>query len=129
MENNKINMEIKETKENSALGCNKYGIPKPTMKISSPKKNSIRQKTNLVSIQEIPNEEDINIIITQTNYTREKAIEKLLEWENNYMNVIKEYLNPNFQNKTNEKKITNNQKIFSEIRNFMDGIKYKSTLQ
>ena len=41
----------------------------------------------------------IALIISQTNYTEEEAKEKLELWEGNYMNVIKEYLNPNFQKK------------------------------
>jgi len=66
----------------------------------------------------------IPIILKQTNYDRESAIKKLKKWDNNYINVIKEYMNPNFQNNKHKKKQTNNQKIFSEIRNFMDSIKY-----
>ena len=70
-------------------------------------------------------EEHIKIILTQTNYNRNEAIEKLKSWNNNYINVIKEYINPNFNNKKNIKKQTNNQKIFSEIRKFMDSINLK----
>jgi len=63
----------------------------------------------------------IKLIINQTNYTEEESEKKLKEWNNDYMNVIKEYLNPNFQNKKVEKKNTStNQKMMSEIRNFMD---------
>ena len=43
-------------------------------------------------------DDSINIIINQTNYSKEKALEKLKEWEYDYMNVIREYLNPNFNN-------------------------------
>ena len=42
------------------------------------------------------------LIKTQTNYTEEEAIEKLKQWDGNYMNVIKEYLNPDFQKKKPE---------------------------
>ena len=46
---------------------------------------------------------------------------KLKEWNNDYMKVIKEYLDPNFQNKKVEiKNVSTNQKMMSEIRNFMD---------
>ena len=73
------------------------------------------------------NNEYIQIILNQTSYTEKKAKEKLLLWDNNHINVIKEYLNPNFNKKSNQtNNKTNNQKIFSEIRNFMDNIKYKS---
>ena len=70
-------------------------------------------------------EENIRIILTQTNYTRNEAIDKLKIWDNNYINVIKEYINPNFNNKKTTKKQTNNQKIFSEIRRFMDSVNLK----
>ena len=45
---------------------------------------------------------------------------KLNEWDNDFIKVIKEYLNPNFQEKKVEKKTTMNQKIIGEIRNFKD---------
>lgn len=63
----------------------------------------------------------INLIKNQTNYTDDEALDKLKQWNNNYLLVIKEYLNPNFNEK---KEITNtkstNQLIMGEIRNFMD---------
>ena len=63
----------------------------------------------------------ISLIKSQTNYTEEQAKFKLEEHSGNYMNVIKEYLNPNFRNK-NKKivKKTVNEKMMYEIRNFMD---------
>jgi hypothetical protein len=63
----------------------------------------------------------VKLIKNQTNYTDEEAIEKLNEWGNDYIKVIKEYLDPNFQNrKIERKKMSTNQKMMSEIRNFMD---------
>ena len=51
-------------------------------------------------MSDIVNVEDtINIITSQTNYTKEEALEKYNQWDGDYMSVIKEYLNPNFQNK------------------------------
>ena len=32
----------------------------------------------------------------QTNYSNEECETKLLEWKNNYLHVIKEYINPDF---------------------------------
>ena len=71
----------------------------------------------------------ISLIVSQTNYTKEVAEEKLIEWEYNYINVIKEYLNPKFKNSV-KKQPTNqsiNQRTMKEIRNFMDDVnkKYK----
>ena len=63
----------------------------------------------------------IALIKSQTNYTEEQASEKLKEWNGNYMNVIKEYLNPNFNKKKKEtKKKSTNETMMYEIRNFMD---------
>ena len=62
----------------------------------------------------------ISLIKSQTNYTEEEAKIKLEEHDGNYMNVIKEYLNPNFRNKKKKEKKTTNEKMMYEIRNFMD---------
>ena len=63
----------------------------------------------------------IALIKTQTNYTDDEAKEKLEKWNGNYMNVIKEYLNPNFQIKREKKdNRTVNQRVMGEIRDFMD---------
>ena len=71
--------------------------------------------------EEIRKQEIIKLVMRQTDYSEEKVIEKLQLWNNNYLNVIKEYMNPNFQNKIVEKKfVSKNQKIYGEIRNFMD---------
>ena len=63
----------------------------------------------------------LSLIKSQTNYTEEEAKTKLEEHDGNYMNVIKEYLNPNYKDKkkTANKK-TVNEKMMYEIRNFMD---------
>ena len=73
-------------------------------------------------MDKLVNKEHIKIIVSQTNYTEEKAKEKLDKWNGDYMNVIREYLNPNFNIPKKEKDIPVNQKIMSEIRNFMDDI-------
>ena len=63
----------------------------------------------------------IQLIQRQTDYSKEKAIEKLKEWDGNYLNVIKEWINPNFKIKIEKtKKKSRNQMIFGEIRDFMD---------
>jgi len=63
----------------------------------------------------------ISLIKSQTNYTEEEAKVKLEEWDGNYMNVIKEYLNPNFRSKKKKpEKKSVNEKMMFEIRNFMD---------
>ena len=65
----------------------------------------------------------IELIMRQTDYSEETAKLKLVKWNNNYLHVIKEYMNPNFQEKTEDNvKTTKNQMIYGEIRNFMDGV-------
>ena len=66
----------------------------------------------------------VELVMRQTDYTEEFSSRKLEEWNNNYLNVIKEYMNPNFQQRKEVKpvKTTKNQMIYGEIRNFMDGV-------
>ena len=65
----------------------------------------------------------IDLIMRQTDYDEETANIKLTQWNNNYLNVIKEYMNPNFQEQPKEEiKTTKNQMIYGEIRNFMDDV-------
>ena len=66
----------------------------------------------------------IELIVRQTDYTEEMARIKLEYWKNNYLHVIKEYMNPNFQDKEKapEPPPTKNQMIYGEIRTFMDDV-------
>ena len=38
----------------------------------------------------------LKIVVSQTNYDEEKATQKLIEYKEDFITVIKEYLNPNF---------------------------------
>ena len=67
----------------------------------------------------------INIIVNQTDYTKEEAEKKYEEWNGDYIKVIKEYLNPNFNKKKVSPKKTVNQEMMSQIRNFMDDVNTK----
>ena len=70
--------------------------------------------------------EVINLVMRQTDYTEEEAKTMLKKWNNNYINVIKEYLNPDFDQptkKSNPK--TLNQQMMGEIRQFMDDVYVK----
>ena len=65
----------------------------------------------------------IKIVCSQTNYTKEIAEEKLKEFNNDFIKVIKQYLNPNFDKPKKEKKIKKsqmNQEIIAQIRKFKD---------
>lgn len=74
----------------------------------------------------IREKEVINLVMRQTDYTEEQTKEKLKHWNNNYINVIKEYLNPNFSKKETKKSTkTLNQQMMGEIRTFMDDVYIK----
>jgi len=64
----------------------------------------------------------VELIMRQTDYTKEITIQRLAKWKNNYLYVIKEYMNPNFQDKEEEESSTKNQMIYGEIRHFMDDV-------
>ena len=60
-------------------------------------------------------QEIINLVMRQTDYDFEMANKKLTEWNGNYLNVIKEYMNPDFQKKIKKvEKKTQNQMIMGE---------------
>ena len=67
-------------------------------------------------IQEIDTEKLLNTITMQTDYTKEIALEKLKEFNYDYMAVIRSYLGTN--NKK-EKSKSLNQEIYSQIRNHL----------
>ena len=72
-----------------------------------------------IDTKKIRQEKVIDLIIRQTNYNKEEAEEKLKKWNGNYLNVMKEYMNPDFNIKKDvESKKSLNQQIMTEIRNF-----------
>jgi len=68
--------------------------------------------------EQVRKQKIIDLVCSQTDYTREEAEEKLKNRNYNYLDVIKEYLNPN--RKPVQQTKTLNQQIFSNIRGFMD---------
>lgn len=71
----------------------------------------------------------VQIIINQTNYSKEQAEDKLKEWNGDHISVIKEYLNPNFAEKKAPKIKSVNQQMMTQIRNFMDDISKQHQLR
>ena len=72
------------------------------------------------------NEDDINIIKRQTNYTREQIIELLKNYS------LKDILKMYMKNNTSTNKdislnngVSKNQAIYKELRSFLDGISYE----
>jgi len=75
--------------------------------------------TNNLDKDDSKNNENIDIVLRQTNYTKEVAIQKLEEHNNNAINVIKEYMGV----KPTEKKApvkSVNQEIYRQIRIKLD---------
>jgi gas vesicle protein len=64
-------------------------------------------------------EEHIKSIMVQTNYTKEQSLQKLLEHNGNYIDVIKEYMGIPIQQKPKQIKSIN-QEIYSQIRRELD---------
>ena len=76
-------------------------------------------------IKEEQQKQIISMVCRQTDYDEETAKKKILEHNGNFMNVIKEYMDPNFKKREQKKQEieqskSTNQKIYGEIRNFMD---------
>jgi len=66
-------------------------------------------------------EEQINMIMRQTDYTKEISEEKLKEHNNDIMSVMREYMGPSkISSKPASSKFSVNQQIFKEIRGMMD---------
>ena len=70
-------------------------------------------------------QELIDMVIRQTDYNQETAYQKLLEFNNDIMAVIRDYMKPTGSgsmpvNTSNEIKGSKNQQIYKEIRGMMD---------
>lgn len=64
----------------------------------------------------------IGIVMRQTTYTFKEAFNKLREHQGEPVNVIKEFMGTLDNKKKTIEATTTNQKVFSEIRNFMDDV-------
>ena len=60
----------------------------------------------------------IDIVVNQTDYTKEESYEKLVHHKGDILAIIREYMCIPVSKKEKDKSV--NQKVFSEIRNFMD---------
>jgi hypothetical protein len=67
-------------------------------------------------------DEQIQFILRQTDYTSDEARTKLTEHKNDYMAVIRSYLKQGLALSTAPaiKPLSMNQQIYKEIRSFMD---------
>lgn len=71
-----------------------------------------------LSKEDIRKREVIKLVCRQTDYTKEEAEEKLKQRNFNYLDVIKEYMNPN--KKPTQYTESLNQQIFKNMRGFLD---------
>ena len=62
----------------------------------------------------------IDIIMRQTNYDKDIAQKKLTEHNNDFMQVIREYMMPTNQKPVCTTKLSVNQQVYKEIRGMMD---------
>jgi len=85
------------------------------------KRKEEQQKRNewLKEKMELRRKQQIQFIMTQTNYDECEATQKLEACNNDVMKVVGEYLGIGAKKDENEKK-TKNQKIYSVIRDIMD---------
>ena len=92
--------------------------------MNSSEKQENNQKQEKQEQQEKNKEKRIhemcNLIMRQTNMTYDEANKKLLEKNYNYLQVIKEYIGIQNNMKLDNDKKSINQKIYCEIRTFMD---------
>ena len=95
--------------------------PAPTSDTDVEKRKEEQQKRNewLKEKMELRRKQQIQFIMTQTNYDECEATQKLETCNNDVMKVVGEYLGIGEKKDENEKK-TKNQKIYSVIRDIMD---------
>lgn len=65
-------------------------------------------------------EEQIDMILRQTNYNKETAEQKLKDHTGDILSVIREYMGPSRVNKPCSNMRSVNQQIYKEIRGMMD---------
>ena len=83
------------------------------------KKEEQRKNDWLKEKMEFRRKQQLQFIMTQTNYDEMEATEKLEKYNNDVMKVVSEYLGIGVKKDENVKK-TKNQKVFSVIREIMD---------
>ena len=90
--------------------------------------HTIDKKKKIEEFKKKKKEETIKMILRQTDYDKKTAEEKLEQWGNNSILVIKEFMNPRFQEKTKIEKCKGvNQNVMGEIRHFMDDVNRQYT--
>ena len=93
-----------------------------TISCDAEKKKEEQQRRNewLKEKMEFRRKQQIQFIMTQTNYDESEATQKLETCNNDVMKVVGEYLGINSVKKDENIKKTKNQKVYSVIRDIMD---------
>ena len=109
---------------------NQSANPSPMPDIDVEKKKEEQQKRNewLKEKMELRHKQQIQFIMTQTNYDESEATQKLEACNNDVMKVVSEYLGIAPKKDEHAKK-TKNQKVFSVIRDIMDSGSRNLTMQ
>jgi len=84
---------------------------------------------NIKKYQEIRKNSIVQMVQRQTDYDIDKTLERLDFWNGNYLNVIKEWLNPDFKLEKTKADKSKNQMKWGEIRNFMDDVNKQQLLR
>lgn len=94
----------------------------PISNIDVEKKKEEQQRRNewLKEKMEFRRKQQIQFIMTQTNYDESEATQKLETYNNDVMKVVGEYLGITSVKKDENAKKTKNQKVYSVIRDIMD---------
>jgi len=79
-----------------------------------------KKKQYIEKVNEIMKEERIRIVLNQTNYSREEAIEKLENTKYDALKVIKEYMGISEKKEVNNTSKSLHQKRYDVIRECMD---------
>jgi hypothetical protein len=77
-------------------------------------------KTGVEGLAERAAEPLIELIMRQTNYDKDVAEQKLKDHNNDYMQVIREYMAPVNKKPVCTTRLSVNQQIYKEIRGMMD---------
>jgi len=76
--------------------------------------------TNNSTISQMDENEKIQIVIRQTNYSEEEVREKLKEYSNDYIRIIKDYIGAPEKTPKAKTSVSINQEIYKQIRYRLD---------
>ena len=103
-------------------------VPIPDIDVEKKKEEQQKRNEWLKEKMEFRRKQQIQFIMTQTNYDESEATQKLEACNNDVMKVVGEYLGIGVKEDENVKN-TKNQKVFSVIRDIMDSGSRKYMMQ